>query len=57
MSFNYLCFLYQHEAEVNIMKRLIGTIYNVVRMKSGHSKTETDFQEEWQGWDAWVNID
>ncbi|WP_283248030.1 MULTISPECIES: hypothetical protein [Marinomonas] len=39
------------------MKRFIATIYNVVLTKSGRSKAEMDLQEEWQGWDAWVNID
>jgi hypothetical protein len=57
MSFKCLCFLYQLEAGENIMKRFIATIYNVVLMKSGRSKAEMDLQEEWQGWDAWVNID
>ncbi|WP_283247038.1 hypothetical protein [Marinomonas sp. CT5] len=38
------------------MKRLIGAFYKIIVEK----KTildERDVQDEWQGWDAWVNID
>jgi hypothetical protein len=36
------------------MKRLIDSFYKAVWLP--HRKIDCDMSEDWQGWDAWVNI-
>ncbi|MCW4628429.1 MULTISPECIES: hypothetical protein [Marinomonas] len=39
------------------MKELVNMLHKLTGFLSLRRSIDTNLQEEWQGWDAWVSID